>query len=533
MTARRALLLVGLAFVVYAYALGGSFHFDDAHAVVENPSIRSLGNLGRFFTDAGTFSVLAQNQGYRPLLLVTYALTAALTGVNSHAFIFVNLVVHALCALMVGFTTRQILHLLGRKEDDDIAFFAALIFAVHPLFSECVSYVSARSESLSGLFMLIALFAYLKKSPRWLALSALSITAALLVKPTVTIFPLLLILFEAALRDPLRKIAPRFLLLTAVVVAFGLLGAKMTPAFAIRSASNFTRREYLRSELPAIWHYLRLFVLPIGQSGDPNYPTAKSFFEPRVIAAGLGLAALLGFCIWGLVRRRYLGIALAIGWFLVCIFPASSIFPLAEIVNEHRPYMAAASLCVLAAAALVRLPQRILPAILLALLLSLSLATFLRTRAWHDESTLWADVTAKSPTSTRAQMNYGLALMSSGHLTEAEPHLREAVRLGPRYSYAHINLGNLLSAQGHIEEARGQLDLGITLGHELFWAHYFRGLFAEKVKEPPAQRMKYFLATTHLAPNYAPGWTHLAKAREDAGDLAGAQEASRRAAALK
>jgi tetratricopeptide (TPR) repeat protein len=312
-----------------------------------------------------------------------------------------------------------------------------------------------------------------------------------------------------------------------VVIAGGVLGGKMTPAFAIRSASNFTRAEYLRSELPAIWHYIRLFLLPIGQSGDPDYPTAASFLEPRVIAAGLGLLALLIFTV---CRLRQNAAALAVGWFLVCIFPASSIFPLAEIVNEHRPYIAAAALCVLAAAALVRVPQKARLAVTLAVLVPLAAATVMRNRAWHNEETLWADVVQKSPGSTRAQMNYGLALMSTGRLAEAEPHLREAVRLGPRYAYAYINLGSLLLAQGHADDARRHLDEALRWGPDLFWAHYFRGLAAERLGEPT---LVYFEATARLSPNFAAGWYHLSLARDAAGNTQGALAAAREAVRLE
>src|SRR5678815_5196280 len=88
-----------------------------------------------------------------------------------------------------------------------------------------------------------------------IALSAAAAAAALLVKPTASIFPLLLVLVDVATRQPLRRVLPRIALLGAVVAAFTVLSGRMTPAFAIRSASGFTRVQYLRSELPAIWHY--------------------------------------------------------------------------------------------------------------------------------------------------------------------------------------------------------------------------------------------------------------------------------------
>jgi tetratricopeptide (TPR) repeat protein len=541
--------IVAFAVLAYFNAPAGSFHFDDAHAVVENPSIRSAANIPRFFVDPGTFSVLPQNQGYRPLLLVTYALTAALTGVNSHAFIAVNLLVHILCALLVYAVMLRILRHLGRSDSvEDVAWLTALIFATHPLFSECVNYVSARSESLSAAFTLASLYCYLRarEGRKWIALSALAIAGGLLTKPVVTIFPLILIAFEAAAaeRQSLRQIAPRFAVVTAVVLVFGILSGRMTPAFAIQSASSFSRGLYFRSELPAIWHYVRLFVLPMGQNADADYPLALSWNEPRVIAAAVGLAAALAFAMWGLVTRRFTAAALSVAWFILCIFPSSSIFPLAEIVNEHRPYLAAASLCALVAALLVdgvprllrlegKAAREALISVTVLLLLFLSTLTVLRNRVWHDETTLWTDVVEKAPGSTRAQMNLGLSLMSTGRMAEAEPHLREAVRLGPYYSYAHVNLGNMLLAQGKVAEALPHLDRAIQLDPKLFWAHYFRGLAGEKVNEPPAQRALHFQEATRISPNYADAWYHLSMACDAMGDLDRSLPAAHRAVALR
>src|SRR5262245_53499201 len=82
-----AVVIAVLGGLVYLNATAGAFHFDDSHAVKDNPSVRSLANLGRFFVDPTAFSVLPQNMGYRPVLLVSYALNAQIEGVTPRAFI--------------------------------------------------------------------------------------------------------------------------------------------------------------------------------------------------------------------------------------------------------------------------------------------------------------------------------------------------------------------------------------------------------------------------------------------------------------
>jgi tetratricopeptide (TPR) repeat protein len=540
---KKALALFALVLAAYADAFVDvkEFHFDDAHAIVDNAGIRSLGNFARFFTDASTFSVLPQNQNWRPVLLVSYAATAQLTGVDPRAFVFVNLLVHFACVILIW----QLLRELGRLLERDLertAWLAAAIFAVHPLFSECIDYVSARSESLSAALTLGALLAYLRgrrlSSLRALAIAGALAALAVATKLVAAIVPLLALGFELAAprRDPPRAIATRLAWLLIPSSAIALIGARMTPPLARASASSFTRAQWLRSELPALLHYVRLFVWPFGQSADADYPTADSFAEPRVIAAALVLLAAAAFAVLAIRRRP--GAALCVGWFLICLAPASLLFPLAEVVNEHRPYLAGAALCVLQARALesahawLALPARAWVPLAAGVLIGLGGITAARNRVWHDELTLWHDVAAKAPRSTRAQMNWGLALMSRGRMDEAEAPLREAVRLAPGYAYAQINLGQWLIARGD-REALEHFDRALQLAPNLFYAPFYRGLAAEKLGEPAAVAAEYLARATRLSPGYANAWYQLALARQRAGDAAGAIAAAERAVALR
>lgn len=539
-----------LAVVVYLNALDGNFHFDDSHAVAGNPSIRSLEQVGRFFTDAGAFSILPQNQGYRPLLLVSYALTAVFTGVQGPAFIAVNLAVHVLCVVLFQMLLGRVLGLLGRPREEPLVLLSSAIFALHPIFSECVNYVSARSESLCAVFSLLAMLAYLREraraSRRWLVAAAAAMGCAMLVKAVAITVPALLLLFElgAAERQPMRPVLRRLLWVLLPAVAGLWLVGHMTPAFAVESASNFSRTTYFLSSLPAILHYVALFLWPIGQSADPGYPVASSFLEPRVLFASLVLTCGLGFVVRAFIRRQHVGIALGLAWFLLCILPSSSVFPLAEIVNEHRPYLAAAGLCPLLAAALLHGSARlfalegkrgmyatgVVTALTMCLLATLTVA---RNKVWNNEIALWGDVVAGAPLSTRAQMNYGRALMAAGKMREAEHPLREAVRLGQRYSYAYINLGVWLAAQGQLTEAKQHMDRAVRLNPQLIHAHMHRGILADKLNEPPSVREGYFRRVIKLSPDHTDAHYRLARALMAGRKFAEAEVHARKAVALR
>lgn len=546
----RWLLPILLGALAYANAPWGGFHFDDAHAIVENPAIRALGNFGRFFSDATTFSVLPQNQSYRPLLLVTYALTSALTGVRGPAFLVVNLLIHLACVALFLALVRRVLRLLGRDADDRLVLLAASIFAVHPIFSECVNYVSARSESLCAAFTLAAAVLYLRSREERrtgpLALAAAAMACAALVKTVTCTLPLVLVAFEAAAaqREPPRRVAGRVAWILAPALGGLALVAQMTPALAIRSASSFTRLEYFRSELPAILHYLTLFAWPAGQSADPAYPSAQSFLEIRVVLAAMTLLGALAFAVQALLRRRGVALALSVIWFLAFILPSSSFFPLAELTNEHRPYLAALAFCPWLAAALLRGTGRLLAlegpagsraglaaaAGTLALLGTLTVA---RNRVWRSDEALWGDVVAQAPGSARAQMNYGLALMAEGRFEQAEPRLREALRLAPFYPYAYVNLAQWLLARGRAQEGRDLLDRAVALGPDLIYAHLYRGLAAEKLGEAPGVRLRSFARAVELASTHPDAQYHLALALDATGDLPGAERAARQATQLR
>jgi protein O-mannosyl-transferase len=547
---RRASLgvLVGMCVAVYANSLGGAFHFDDTHYVVENPAIGSLANVGRFFTDASTFSVLSGRQNYRPVLLVSYALTAAVAGIEARAFLLVNLLVHLACVLLLYAAFTRLGALFGGVERR-LVWLGAALFAVHPLFSECVNYVSARSESLSAAFALASLVAYLRhresKRRGWLVASAACIVAGVLTKPVVAPLPLFFIAVELAVaeRAPWREAARRAGVVIAAAVAATAFNAAMTPAVAFAEASDFTVSQYVRSVLPALMHYIGLFIWPLGQSADPDFPVTASWLEPRVVAAGVALAAALLFSVQGLLRRQRVAVSLAIVWFFLCLSVAT-LFPLAEIANEHRPYLALAGFCPLAAALLLRLGEGALRldgvaarrATAIGVLLVLSLLsglTFARNRVWATEESLWQDVASGAPRSARAQMNYGLTLMRAGKLDEAESYLRDATRLAPRYAYAHVNLGQWLLARGESAEAERHFDEAVNVAPNLFVSHYYRGLAAELLGESAELRVRTFEKAVTLSPGFAEAHYHLALAFDAKGELSAAKSAAEKAVALR
>ena len=145
-----SVLLLGL--LTHLNSLGGSFHYDDAHSIVENPHVRRLAEIPGYFIDPATFSSEPTMAMYRPVVLTTYVLTYALCGYLAWPYLLFNVVVHALVACLVFLLVEQ---KMGRAT---LAWWAGALFAVHPLHTQVANYISSRSESLAVLGVFAAVY---------------------------------------------------------------------------------------------------------------------------------------------------------------------------------------------------------------------------------------------------------------------------------------------------------------------------------------------------------------------------------------
>ncbi len=185
---------VGL--LAYHNCFENGFHYDDSHSLVDNPHIRTLSNVGRFFYDPGTFSAMPEARMYRPVLLVSYAVNHALGEYDQFGYHLVNLLLHLANASLVWLVATA---LLKRSEG---ALIAALLFVCHPLLSEPVNYISSRSSLLATLFFLLAFRVLIDacrrgSGPRHHLLVTLFCAASLGSKSIAIVFPAVAAVYAA------------------------------------------------------------------------------------------------------------------------------------------------------------------------------------------------------------------------------------------------------------------------------------------------------------------------------------------------
>ena len=467
----NALLLVALI-AAYANHFHNSFHFDDAHTIENNAAIRNLGNIPLFFRDATTFSSLPSNQSYRPLVSTLFAIDYSL-GRGLHPLWF-HLSIFALFVALVvllGFVIYRVIDLPtdGFAEANNlwIALGAAALYGLHPANADTVNYIISSSEVISTLGV-IASFAVYFAFPRLRRyyLYVLPAAIAILAKPTTAIFAVLFAIYfllfernETPCSDrPVggttlhRSVATKTRLFE-IVPSFAVCGAMlwfvqhMTPHSWIAGAANV--HNYLITQPYVVLLYFKTFFWPSGLSADYDLNPFTTINDLR-FWAGFAFVVLFTVCAIALSvfkKTRVIGFGLL--WFLIALLP-TSLFPLAEVMNDHRTFLPYIGLVISIAGAIALLcqariaePRSMRVAFCLVILFILSVnafATFQRNKVWKSEETLWHDVVSKSPRNGRGLMNYGNRLMAKGDYAGALDYFHRAQTLTPHYSVLFINL---------------------------------------------------------------------------------------------
>lgn len=424
--------------LAYFNALTASFQFDDFNVIVNNPAVHSLA------------AWLDSMPGIRPLLKLSYALNW-MASPGPFGFHLFNVLVHAANSVLVFLLLRALRP--GRGREDLLPLLAALMFALHPVQTEAVTYVSGRSVSLMALFCLGSLLAYLKAdaspTPRaWRLFSAALFAAAVLVKETAVTLPLALLLVESigarrSMREKLKRQSFHWLVLAA-----GLLAMAASPVYRhLLEVSLATRSltENLLTQVNAIWYLAGQLVFPWRLNADPDLP-ALTRLTPAVALQALALAAILAIGLRNLRARRW--IAFAVLWFFIHLLPTNTVLPRLDVANDRQLYLACIGAFAAAAAALQWLLSRLqrrwpVDAAIGLILVGLGVSTVLRNQVYETQIAFWEDAAAGSPGKPRVFNNLGYVYQQEGRYGDARQAYLHAIELDPDYWKARINLSTL------------------------------------------------------------------------------------------
>ena len=531
----------------------------------------------------------------------TFTFNYWLAGPNVLGYHVINLIIHVLTAFLVYQLLFQTLQLASKEQHFSVSdssvypdnqplppfsdhifwgsFFGGIIFLVHPLATQSVTYITQRYTSLATLFYVGTIVCYLKArmivleeqtagekalSLRlflkrahlfWYCLACLTAILAMYTKEMCITLPVMLILVEFCLvQFNFEKIGTRLLYLLPFLASGLIIPLNHLPILRVPEAVGtpetttasdkvlprwaekeyLTRSTYFFSQIGIIWFiYLKLLVWPWGQSVEHDFFVSDTLFHTTTLAAFLGLLSLLAIAALTIKRYRLLGFGIL--WFFITLSVTSSIITNIIFVAEHRVYLPMIGLTFVIAG-MCRYFKRpsIFWSLAIPIILILSVLTFMRNQVWKDDLTLWADALEKSPNMSRPYVNYARALHGLGRLEEAIALYEKVVAMPavPYKSdlmhklYALGNLGAVYAEKGMYEQALSCYETAAQMTAPLHASDmYFNmGNVFAKLKQYPEALDAYEKAVEKNFRNYRAytnlGWVLMMLDRHDEAEAA-------------
>jgi tetratricopeptide (TPR) repeat protein len=465
--------LIGAVSLVYANSLSAPFQFDDS-SPIENEAVRQSTNA-----DASGMPQLGVQVAGRPIVRASFAINYALGGMDVTGYHLVNIAVHAACTLLLFSIVRRSLSQWSSGElkrgATATAGVAALIWALHPLNTGTVTYISARSESLMALCYLGTLLAVIRaheasRRSVWSAAAVIACASGMACKETMVTAPLAMAMFDRAIVFPSFKDAFQarwklYLALAATWLVLLALAWSAPRAESVGLSLGVSPWTYLLNQAEIITDYLGEALVPrrlVFAYGEP-----RAIGVAEVLPQLLLIAFLAGASLWAWYVRPRIGF-LAVTFFVI-LAPTSSVVPIAtEVGAERRMYLPLAALVVLVVAAgrlaWSRLQRRtgvawsavekwLGVATVTVLCTSLAMTTIRRNREYASPEILWRTSLERWPSSV-AHRNLATSLRHAGKRDEALEHLRATVVDHPEVRYI---IGLELFEMGRYEESRKEL----------------------------------------------------------------------------
>ncbi len=506
-----SVIAAGLA--AYATSFSGAMIFDD-QAIRVSPYVRSLWPPWQALRWPDETTLAG-----RPLVCLSLAVNYAISGMQVWSYHLLNLAVHVLAGLTLLGVLRRTLQTPAMRprwgaSATKFGLTVALLWTVHPLLTESVTYITTRTESMMGLFLLLTLYCAIRstaepESRGWQLAAVIACGLGMASKQSMVGAPLLVLLYDRTfLAGSFRRVLGQRkglylgLALTWILLAGLVITGQMSKSVGF-GFERLTPYTYALTQTTVILHYLRLALWP--------HPLVISYDDWPVVSSlaaawpqALTILALLAATIAGLLRNSWLGFVGA--WFFIILAPTSSFLPIVtEIAAERRMYLPLISVLVLVvwaasaglgwAASRWPAAARTKPAISIALaaagVLAGIAATARRNLDYRSEETIWTDTLAKRPDNLMAKKclaavryqqgrydeqielltdvvragrggaptryNLALALSHQNRLAEAATYYQQAINLDPNHVMARANYADVLAALGRTEQAIEQL----------------------------------------------------------------------------
>jgi tetratricopeptide (TPR) repeat protein len=524
-------LIFAAACLAYANSFHGPFVFDDESSITFNPTIHRLWPLSEPLSPPKV-SVTVQG---RPVLNLSLAVNYAIGGNRVESYHGLNLLIHAGAGLLLFGIVRRTLGLPRwperlREASESIALLTALLWTVHPLQTESVTYVVQRAESLMGFFYLLTLYSFVRGatsgvSGGWWALAWVACVAGMGTKEVMATAPLMILFYDrCVLSGTFRAAVTRRrwlyvgLFSTWIFLGWLVWGAGGDRGGAVGFGVGISIWAYWATQFEAVVHYLSLTVWPhplVFEYGTFWVEGLGEILIPAFVVIGL-----VGATVVALIRRPALGFLGA--WFFGILAPSSLPPGTTQMIVEHRLYLSLAAPLL----GLVLVGRALLPESARGLgrwlagsvVLALFVLTASRNATYRSDVGLWQDTVAKRPNNPLAHYMLAGAWRSAGNTAAALASFEESLRLKPRFSAGQEQYGELLLREGRIPEAITHLTTAIEIRPDFADAHGNLGnaLLAAGRK---TEAVGHLETAVRLAPGFARSRYNFGNALAESGRL--------------
>lgn len=478
------MVLIISTLLAYANTFESPFVFDDFNVIVKNNPHLHIKELS---VDAFKTLITKADGRKRPLSIITLALNYYYGGKNTFGYHVVNIKIHILTGIFLFFLLITIQRQAMKADEKalpekplplsefmpaGIAFLAALIWLLHPLQTNAVTYIVQRMTSLSAMFSILSLLLYIKgrifmRAGRsglaacLLAGCFLTGVGALLSKENGAMLPVCILLYEWYFFQNLRPIPPKHLLAGGLLVAvvmgvatyFFLGSSPLDRILAGYDQWNFTLPQRVLTEYRVIAFYFSLMAFPHPSRlmVDYDYPISQSFIDPptTLISACLVLMLVI-VAVYSAKKHRLFSFCLL--WFLINLVIESSIIGI-EIIYEHRLYLPSMMIFFISVYLACHHIRRKWAAAagILVVALVLGTWTYQRNQVWASDIKFWQDCAHKSPKDARPIQNLAYALAQKGRHEQAVRYYRQSLILD-NHPVTYFNIGvSLTKMKRHIE----------------------------------------------------------------------------------
>lgn len=550
--ARGAALAVAIASVLaYARTLSYEFVWDDVLLVARSQRLREWSSLPAVLGSHFWAEVHEGSHYYRPLVSLSFFLDLQIWGLNPLGFHLTNLLAHLATALAVLALARR----LGAPLP--AASLAGLAFALHPIHTESVTFISGRTDVLATLLCLLGLLGYARwreDGKAWpLAGSLGAFFLALMAKEVAVTLPVILVLYDwlvarhgpgAPLGTEMRRMVLRVSPYAAVIAVY--LAARMVSLGALVESDpgawgSLVTRLLTTVKIVATYAWLTCVPYP----ANPHYVIVPIGVPPPLAwwGAAVWLGGLLAGTGWAMLRRPVWGFCAL--WFWVTLIPSVGVnlLPLPTAVMAERfLYLPSVGFCLLAGMALgwaldaadwVAAKQaRPVPALAVAaVFLAYIGLTQWRNEPWQDHYHLYLHMVDTSPDSDLPHVNLALVQLPRGEIAESHAHFRRAVEIAPRNARALVGLGLTATILGDREGGLRHAEEGARLAPRNPNVLTFLGQLY-LLRDEPDRAAAAFEESLRIHPDQAYASVLAARALGQAGRTAEAEAVLARAAAL-